>query len=785
MNEHPESIKSEDITLGKLFDDFYVVPDYQREYVWQDDEVGDLLGDIHAEFSTNHTISDHEYFIGSVVVCPAKDGLLELIDGQQRLTTTYLFLCAVRDHLKDQGRPVIGELPNLIVDVRTDSRGEDVQSYRLVLQYDDSADVLTRIANEDRKLEGLPDTTSIENIRNAYQYIREFLQSRFGDDVQRLRLFYKFFTSNVKLIRIRTRSRAHALKIFETINARGKSLDSMDLLKNLLFMSADANEFSALKTKWKELVDTLHLAGEKPLRFLRYYILANYKTDTLIREDDIYEWFTGNESQCGYRQSPMRFVDSLLGAVRAYRLFLECRNANGEYNRYLANIYEASRAGRQHLILLLAARQSPPEVFAQLTRHVENLVFAYAITRENTREFERKFSQWAAEVRDIKTLEQLESFVSARLHTEKINLASRFEQAFRDLDASRLQRYRLRYVLAKLTQYVNERAYGTETKLETYINSKVDVEHILPQSPSVESLAEFDAPDEVEAFVQRLGNLALAEKPLNTSLGNRPYSEKRKEYPKSQFLLTQAIAQRPVLGIDTSVNRAVRDLRPHEEWTSGSIVERQADLAQLAFDVWDVPATVGAVVAATPPSAATESDPVREPTIQRPVAPDGKSEYKQRQQRFWTSFKDSVPDNSTIKCANPAAHHYIHFAVGLTGAYLSASMSQWDLLTGEEKPEQRVQLVFNGSKAKQRFGILEASKEAIATALGLELVWISTPDNQRTRICTRHEADIANEQEWPQQFQWFRETLVLFYEVFTPRLKTIDQPETKTLVAHV
>ena len=48
----------------------------------------------------------------------------------------------------------------------------------------------------------------------------------------------------------------------------------MDLLKNLLFMKSDQDEFDVLKNVWKELQDTIFEAGEKPLRFLRYFIFS-------------------------------------------------------------------------------------------------------------------------------------------------------------------------------------------------------------------------------------------------------------------------------------------------------------------------------------------------------------------------------------------------------------------------------------------------------------------------------------------------------------------------------
>src|SRR5258708_32496828 len=86
-----QTIESEDISLTKLFDDFYVVPAYQREYVWQEQHVQQLLDDIEAEF--NDGPNESEDFIGKIGVCHGADETLELIDGQQRVTTAYIVLC--------------------------------------------------------------------------------------------------------------------------------------------------------------------------------------------------------------------------------------------------------------------------------------------------------------------------------------------------------------------------------------------------------------------------------------------------------------------------------------------------------------------------------------------------------------------------------------------------------------------------------------------------------------------------------------------------------------------
>lgn len=73
---------------------FYVVPDYQREYVWTDKEIQQLLEDIDEQIDSG---SDKEYFVGMILVSPgSQKNHFEVIDGQQRLTTFYLLLCALR-----------------------------------------------------------------------------------------------------------------------------------------------------------------------------------------------------------------------------------------------------------------------------------------------------------------------------------------------------------------------------------------------------------------------------------------------------------------------------------------------------------------------------------------------------------------------------------------------------------------------------------------------------------------------------------------------------------------
>ena len=581
-------IKSLDLSIGNLFNEFYIVPSYQREYVWEQEQVEQLMQDIYEAFPESPQIAPSDYFIGSLVVCPS-DGVLELIDGQQRMTSAFLFLCAVRDHLASVGAKSLATLDNQIAATSVDQYGEETYRYRVALQYEDSLDVVKRIAQGEVNLDELAKKTrSVDNLITTYHTIRLFLENEFHETPAEVKRFYAYFTRNVKVVRIQTQDIAHALKVFETINDRGMGLDSMDLLKNLMFMQAEKVDFDKLKVKWKKLVDTLHRAGEKPLRFLRYFVFATYHVARL-REKEIYQWFVENKDLCGYTDDPLGFVDLLNEAARAYTNFVAGKNVDGSSNRYLDNLRYLSGVARQQLILLLAGRHLSIENFTELSRQIENLFFAYIITREPTRQFERDFAQWAREMRDVKDHQGLEAFLNLHFRPAKQELATRFALAFEELDEDSIQKYRMRYILGKMTQHVNEQAYGPQAEnLGKFVKQK-DVEHILPQSPPEEVVQSFDKPDEIEYYTHRLGNMAMLENSINSSISNSPFAKKKTGYAQSQFLLTKSIAVDPRVGNNTAINRAIEGLITFDEWTSESIEQRQEMLANLAKKVWDMP----------------------------------------------------------------------------------------------------------------------------------------------------------------------------------------------------
>ena len=162
-----------------MFQEFYAVPDYQREYVWQSEQVEQLLDDVYAELSEYDSDDAREYFIGSIVVCPRDDGVFDLIDGQQRMTTLYLVLCAIRDRIMSLDERPSGALSLQIAAEAVDVYGRSEFRYRLDLQYEDSGDILIRIAKGEELTSGGINTRSVTNIQNAYQVVSSFLIRKF------------------------------------------------------------------------------------------------------------------------------------------------------------------------------------------------------------------------------------------------------------------------------------------------------------------------------------------------------------------------------------------------------------------------------------------------------------------------------------------------------------------------------------------------------------------------------------------------------------------------------
>jgi hypothetical protein len=507
------------------------------------------------------------------------------------MTTLFVIFCAIRDRLEVLGDRNTSAIARLIAEETTDEWGNDIFQSRLDPQYEDAGDVFIKLV-DGKKPSKSAQTRSMRNIANAYYTALQFLTEEFGDDSTALRGFYGYLVNKVKLIRINTDSIARALKIFETINDRGVGLDAMDLLKNLLFIRAPSDQFDKLKLEWKELTDKLYKAKEKPLRFLRYYIFSAFGVIKL-REDELYSWLVQNEEKVGFGIQPIAFVEKLNDALTAYLNFLQGYDPHGRNHPAVESLaILAGNTTRQHLILLLAARDLPAEIFAAVCRDAERLIFVYLVARQISREFEVLFPEWAVRIAAVKSLDEYHALSADTFQRRRLELGPRFRREFAALDGRSLKQYQLRYVLGKLTQYIDLAAYGGRSDAHRWLSRYCDggtthIEHVLPQKLTPSVLAEFGEGADDPALVWSLGNLVLVEKSINTSLGNTAFSNKRTVYPKSQHLLTRSISELPEIG-RTAIDRSLDGFEPFAFWNEVAIKRRHSMLAAIADRVWDI-----------------------------------------------------------------------------------------------------------------------------------------------------------------------------------------------------
>jgi hypothetical protein len=586
---------------------FYIVPDYQREYVWTDKEVHQLLEDIGEQIDAGTT---REYFIGTVLVSPTdQKNHYEVIDGQQRLTTFFLLLCALK-HLF-QGEPQRQMISGLISTSYVDSDGEVRTNLKLEPRYESAGEVMAKLVELDAEpmavragiqSSGITSFGSLENLVNAYSTLYRYLKDNY-DDTPKLKKYWGYLANNVVFIQIST-DVSSALKIFETINERGVGLNPMDLLKNLLFTQVKQGQFTQLKDEWKKITKPLEKEKEKPLRFLRYFLMANYvikneRGDAVVREDEIYDWFIAkdNAALCDYAGKPFEFVRKVIRNVEHYLAFANGLGNDGKPSLAMDSLKRlAGGAFSLHYVLLLAAANFPKPLFDHFVAQLESFLFYYIFTKTPTKDLERSFSQWADELRAIaeagdpvKQKVQLNSFVADRFEKNMAGKSQELADALKRFTLYSMQQYRTRYLLARLTQHVEMAFSGLKVpgSLEPFTN--LEIEHILPNKPEDDLRAKWatENPGMVyDDYKNRLGNLTLLEKPINIVAGNDFYTGKQVEYGKSGNYLTRSLVALTDVGQNTSISRINAKLEAFPNWDAASIEKRHAMLIALAQDVW-------------------------------------------------------------------------------------------------------------------------------------------------------------------------------------------------------
>lgn len=223
-------------TIAQIWEDKYVVPLYQRNFAWAEEQIGQLLQDIYDNAPKSKHDPCGNYYLGSLVVLERKDGVWEVIDGQQRLTCLHL-ICKYLDILKKpcltyDSRP---EVEKFFADLFAKSWDDFIKKYDKI---------------DDRKISRLKDALRIvENFKIRIGKGDENITLKEMTPGQQ-NLLSEYISSKVILVRIPLPQDTDVASYFEIMNNRGEQLQSHEIVKAMLMHGLKDSERNVFATLW-------------------------------------------------------------------------------------------------------------------------------------------------------------------------------------------------------------------------------------------------------------------------------------------------------------------------------------------------------------------------------------------------------------------------------------------------------------------------------------------------------------------------------------------------------
>ncbi|NLR10751.1 MULTISPECIES: DUF262 domain-containing protein [Lactobacillaceae] len=544
----------------------YYIPDYQRDYSWDINQLEDFWFDL---LSVQNDAEDAEHFFGQIVVHKSTEqGTTTrnyIIDGQQRTITSVIFLSVVRNHLKKLLNGLEGK-----TDLSSDI-GYDIQDITASIgRYTDRRDERHLVLNTiDRQFfadyiqsttHGLShfreDSTSNIRIRKAYDYFFDKLQKELEDkeQVEKFNLLsdrWKDLTKRFKVMYVETNDLNEAFIIFETLNDRGKSLATSDLLKNHLFSHAGKQNIEKVESNWSEMVN--YLGKADTTKFIRSFWNSR---QPFVRERGLYKALKGSSI------NEVKLSEDLANLAKTYNNLEFPKTSDyfddGDIRTDLIALNHLGAKSYYPIVLAVVSKNKDISRLHDVLTAIETLVVRnFVISGLSANKYEIFFAKVAMSYSsDLIDIEALINSINKKMVSD-----SEFQNNFKTAIVK--QREVIRYLLRKLNS-----AYTKSDELEVVKdNSVVHIEHIFPQRPHKNTWYKFDDVESSE-FLWRIGNLTLLSNKLNQKIANSGFDVKKEEaYKISQIAIT-------------------KDLLNFKDWTPQSIECRQDSFAKIATSIW-------------------------------------------------------------------------------------------------------------------------------------------------------------------------------------------------------
>ena len=521
----------------------YAIPRYQREYTWSRAQWDALFEDL--------LDNELHYFLGSIIcINQSQDALtvqsLELVDGQQRMTTLSLLLAAVYQSYRT--------LPNLGMEQQIELYN---LKHKLVLKKkSDQPRLIPQVQNNNQQdyFAVLGQTGILDDVETVPNAGNRRVMKAFRHFISRIELYLEHCADPIAslqallekvntatLVKIEVAGHSDAYTLFESLNNRGVPLTAIDLIKNKLLAvleSKDPGSIDKQYNRWKKVIDALGDDYAVQERFFRQYYNA-FKPDlkdvvsvpvaTKSNLMQVYEKLIAHDSE-GFLHAMIRLSSSYAQIV-GYRAVPD----QPKLSNLLLSLDRIQGAAAYLLLMVLMERQSELELEYEHLEQVVRFLIAFFVRRNTTdlpptRDLTRIFMDVAEAILTLHGGDVV-SHIQRRL---KVDSASD-EQFERSLKGPIYEDNKAvcRFVLCAL----EEGRMTRETQVDLWaLKGKQyvwTIEHIFPQGENIPSswvqmIADGDASlaeQHRQTYAHCLGNLTISG--YNSALGNKSFEEKK------------------------------------------------------------------------------------------------------------------------------------------------------------------------------------------------------------------------------------------------------------------
>ncbi len=525
----------------------YIIPVYQRNYNWKKDaQVKKLLVDIE-KLITN---SKYEHFIGSIVYIVTKDGLTgqerSVVDGQQRLTTVFLILYALRDLALDQKQESIAKI--ITTWYLENSTDEDKYKLRLKPSVSDD-DTFEAIAN--RKHDEISNVNS--NVYINYLYIKEFffkmLESySFDNIIEAMR--------RLNIVYIMLSEEDNAQLIFESINSTGMELTSADLIRNYVLMIKDNDTQERIYNKYWKKLDNIFTDSKRMEMFFRIYLAV--KQNSLINKNKVYTGFIEYWLEEIKTKSNEIIMEEILCYARHYEK-LRLDKISGDYAKEISDFRNINSDIPLPVALEILELKRKEILTINQVKDSLHVINTYMVRRylveKQTKEISRTFPTCLKNVLDYCNKNDYGNFTEV---LKKFLIDNNAQNTAYMPSDNEIEQYLLTanaYVMKNI-RWLLERIEMNDN-LAVVDFSNLSIEHIMPQTRSNEWIEIIDVSDEdYDSYKNRIGNLTLATGRDNSQMGNKFFDYKKNVLSKTSHIrLNQGILEKDTWRLEEITER--------------------------------------------------------------------------------------------------------------------------------------------------------------------------------------------------------------------------------------